>query len=197
MPRCTFCSASFSFAHVAVVCLASAPYKEPLNGGACAATARHELSDVLKNGSATPSSQLTTKCVRVNVLHEHICALNSHVLDLEWGSWQFREQNHQNKLLTGKTSRVMCVCGVGCWLLVVGCWLLVVGCWLLVVGCCLLVVGRWSLVVGHCRCCCWLTKRTVYVNMLLRSRCAGALDGKELFTIEGSENWRSTPDDLE
>ena len=33
--------------------------------------------------------------------------------------------------------------------------------------------------------------------MLLRSHCAGALDGKELFTIEGSENWRSTPDDLE
>ena len=25
----------------------------------------------------------------------------------------------------------------------------------------------------------------------------GALDGEELFTIEGSENWRSTPDDLE
>ena len=27
--------------------------------------------------------------------------------------------------------------------------------------------------------------------------CKGALDGKELFTIEGSKNWRSTPDDLE
>ena len=25
----------------------------------------------------------------------------------------------------------------------------------------------------------------------------GALDGKELFAIEGSENWRSTSDDLE
>ena len=33
--------------------------------------------------------------------------------------------------------------------------------------------------------------------MLLQSHCAGALDGKELFAIEGSENWRSTPDDLE
>ena len=27
--------------------------------------------------------------------------------------------------------------------------------------------------------------------------CKGALDGKELFALEGSENWRSTPDDLE
>ena len=27
--------------------------------------------------------------------------------------------------------------------------------------------------------------------------CKGALDNKELFTIEGSKNWRSTPDDLE
>ena len=31
----------------------------------------------------------------------------------------------------------------------------------------------------------------------LRTNCAGALDGKELFTIEGSENWRSTPDNVE
>ena len=27
--------------------------------------------------------------------------------------------------------------------------------------------------------------------------CKGSLDGKELFAIEGSENWRSTPDNLE
>ena len=27
--------------------------------------------------------------------------------------------------------------------------------------------------------------------------CKGALDDEELFTIEGSENWRSTPDNLE
>ena len=27
--------------------------------------------------------------------------------------------------------------------------------------------------------------------------CKGALDGEELFTIEDSENWRSTPDNLE
>ena len=27
--------------------------------------------------------------------------------------------------------------------------------------------------------------------------CKGALDGKDLFAIEGSENWRSTPDNLE
>ena len=27
--------------------------------------------------------------------------------------------------------------------------------------------------------------------------CKGALDGEELFAIEGSKNWRSTPDDLE
>ena len=27
--------------------------------------------------------------------------------------------------------------------------------------------------------------------------CAGALGDKELFTIEGSENWRSNPDNLE
>ena len=77
--------------HPAVVCLASAPYKEPLNDGACAGTARHELSDVLKSGSATPSSHLATKRVRVNVLHEHVCALNSQVLDWEWGSSQSRE----------------------------------------------------------------------------------------------------------
>ena len=31
--------------HFAVVCLASGPYKEPLNDGACAATARDEVSD--------------------------------------------------------------------------------------------------------------------------------------------------------
>ena len=31
----------------------------------------------------------------------------------------------------------------------------------------------------------------------LRIKCAGALDGIELFTIEGSEKWRSTPNDLE
>ena len=31
----------------------------------------------------------------------------------------------------------------------------------------------------------------------VRINCAGALDGKELFTIEGSEKWRSIPDDLE
>ena len=30
-----------------------------------------------------------------------------------------------------------------------------------------------------------------------KKRCAGALDGEEVFTIEGSENWRSTPDILE
>ena len=30
----------------------------------------------------------------------------------------------------------------------------------------------------------------------LRMYCAGALDGKEPFAIEGSENWRSTPDNL-
>ena len=34
-------------------------------------------------------------------LHEHVCALNSQVLDREWGSPQFCEHhNHQNKLLT-------------------------------------------------------------------------------------------------
>ena len=43
--------------HFAVVCLASVRYKEPLNDGACAATARHELFDCLKSGSTTPSSQ--------------------------------------------------------------------------------------------------------------------------------------------
>ena len=32
---------------------------------------------------------------------------------------------------------------------------------------------------------------------LPRSNCAGALDNEELFVIEGSENWRSSPDDLE
>ena len=37
----------------------------------------------------------------------------------------------------------------------------------------------------------------VYVIKRLRIHCAGALDGKELLTIEDSETWRSTPDDLE
>ena len=32
---------------------------------------------------ATLSSKLATKCVPVNVLHEHVCALNSQVLDRE------------------------------------------------------------------------------------------------------------------
>ena len=27
--------------------------------------------------------------------------------------------------------------------------------------------------------------------------CKGALNGEELFTIEGSQNWRLTPDNLE
>ena len=45
-----------------------------------------------------------------------------------------------------------------------------------------------------CCCCCQrLTKRGVYVHSLLRTNCAEALDDKELFIIEGSENWRSTP----
>ena len=35
------------------------------------------------------------------------------------------------------------------------------------------------------------------LTLIAEINCAGALDGKELFTIEGSENWRSTPDDLE
>ena len=84
----------------AVVCFASAPCKEPLNGGVYAATVEHELSDACQSESATQLWLLATNCVRVNVLHEHVCALNSQVLDREWGSLQFCEQIHQNKLLT-------------------------------------------------------------------------------------------------
>ena len=35
------------------------------------------------------------------------------------------------------------------------------------------------------------------MSTIAENDCAGALDGKELFTIEGSEKWRSTPDNLE
>ena len=72
---------------------------------------------------------------------------------------------------------------------VVGCWLL----WLLCVVVCRCVL---LCVVVCCCCCCFcqsLTKRGVYVHSLLRTNCAGALDDEELFIIEGSENWRSTP----
>ena len=43
-------------------------------------------------------------------------------------------------------------------------------------------------------CCCFRRDLNVYVHKSLRLNCAGALDGKELFTIEGIENWCSTPD---
>ena len=39
--------------------------------------------------------------------------------------------------------------------------------------------------------------KTLRRQQTLRIYCAGALDDEELFIIEGSENWRSTPDDLE
>ena len=39
-------------------------------------------------------------------------------------------------------------------------------------------------------CCCWKS-RCVWPQ-IAEVHCAGALDGEELFTIEGSENWRST-----
>ena len=39
-----------------------------------------------------------------------------------------------------------------------------------------------------------LRKSTNVCPFIAETYCAGALDGKELFTIEGSENWRSTPD---
>ena len=84
----------------AVVCFASAPYKEPLNDGAYAAIAVHEMSDACQKESTTQTWLLATNCVRVSALHEHVCALNSQVLDREWGSPQFCEQIHQNKLLT-------------------------------------------------------------------------------------------------
>ena len=40
-------------------------------------------------------------------------------------------------------------------------------------------------------------KQEVYVDKSLRTNCAGALDDEELFIIEGSENWRSTPGQTE
>ena len=90
--RCCKCHTAHSSAlRFAVVCLASVLYTEPLNDGACAAIARNELFDVFKSAPTTPPSQLATKCVRVNVLHKHVCVLNSQVLDREWGSSQFRE----------------------------------------------------------------------------------------------------------
>ena len=76
----------------AVVCFASAPCKEPLNDGAYAAIVEHAMSDACQNESATQTWLLATNFVRVNVLHEHVCALNSQVLDREWGSPQFCEQ---------------------------------------------------------------------------------------------------------
>ncbi len=50
-----------------------------------------------------------------------------------------------------------------------------------------------------CSCCFWHEQRgepCVYPHEA-EIHCAGALDGKELFTIEGSKNWRSTLEDLE
>ena len=45
----------------------------------------------------------------------------------------------------------------------------------------------------------WLRSVVVVVVAVqtLRINCARALDGKEPFIVEGSENWRSTRDDLE
>ena len=37
----------------------------------------------------------------------------------------------------------------------------------------------------------------MYVDTTRKLIGKGALDGKELFAIDGSENWCSTPDDLE
>ena len=71
----------------AVVCFASAP----LNGGAYAAIVEHGLFDVCQSESTTQLWLPATNCVRVNVLHEHVCALNSQVLDREWGSPHFGE----------------------------------------------------------------------------------------------------------
>ena len=51
--------------------------KAPLNGGVSPAIVKHGMFDVLKSGSTTLTSQLATKCVRMNVLHEHVCTLNS------------------------------------------------------------------------------------------------------------------------
>ena len=36
-------------------------------------------------------------------------------------------------------------------------------------------------------------RNSVYVNRVLANCCKGALDNEELFVIEGSKNWRSTP----
>ena len=89
----------------AVVCFASAPYKEPLNGGVYAATVEHGLSDACQSESTTQLWLLATNFVRANVLHEHVCALNFHVLDREWGSPQFCEQKSPKQIAhTGKTS---------------------------------------------------------------------------------------------
>ena len=88
-----------------------------------------------------------------------------------------------------------CVVGVCCWCVLLVC---VVGvcCWCVVVCVvvCALCVVCCVLCVVCCGCCCkGLTEREVYDDKSLRSDCAGALDDKELFIIEGSENWRSTP----
>ena len=129
----------------AVVCFASAPYEEPLNDGAYAAIAVHEMSDACQKESTTQTWLLATNCVRVSALHEHVCALNSQVLDREWGSPQFCEQIHQNKLLTpGKRvclNPVLCEPCVVCCVLCVGC------CWLLfvVVVVVVVVVVLWLL----------------------------------------------------
>ena len=117
-----------------------------MNDGAYAANVVHEMSDACQKESTTQTWLLATNCVRVRALHEHVCALNSQVLDREWDSPQFCEQKSPKQIAhTGKTSvfePLCCVlCVVCCCLLcvVVCCLLCVVGCVLLVVGCVLLV----------------------------------------------------------
>ena len=145
----------------AVVCLASAPYTEPLNGGAYAAIVEHEMSDACQNESTTQPWLLATNFVRVNVLHEPVCALNSEVLDREWGSPQFCEQKSPKQIAhTGKTSvfEPLCGCCVG----VVWCCVVLWWCGVVVIVCVLWLL--WLL---------WLV--VVIVFLLLVVGCADVL----------------------
>ena len=128
---------------VAVVCWASAPHREPQNGGVCAAIAEQEMFDAFENGSATHSSLLATKCVRVNVWHEHVCALKlSSSRPGKRGPSQFTWNKSPKQIAHAKQSVfesfVLCVVVCCCVLLCVVVCCLCVVCVLCV--CCLCVV---------------------------------------------------------
>ena len=89
----------------AVVCFASAPYKEPLNDGAYAAIVEHEMSDACQNESTTQPWLLATNFVRSERLARARLCFELSSSRAGMGSPQFRETKSPKQIAhTGKTS---------------------------------------------------------------------------------------------